>query len=252
MSDPTSRFSNRVENYVRYRPGYPREVIAALTAECGLSPSSIVADLGSGTGLFTELFLANGNRVFALEPNAEMRAAGERLLGNHAGFTSLAATAEATGLPDRSVDLIAAGQAFHWFDRPRCRAEFLRILRPDGWIALVWNDRRTDTTPFLVEYEQLLRDYATDYALVDHKQIDEAVLREFFGRAPVRRVFANFQRFDFNGIRGRVLSSSYMPEAGQPRYEPMLQSLRMLFEKHQQDGAVTLEYDTLLFVGRLG
>jgi SAM-dependent methyltransferase len=252
MSDPTTRFSNRVENYVRYRPGYPEEIVASLTKECGLRPESVVADIGSGTGLLTGLFLARGNRVFAVEPNPEMRAAGERLLGSHPRFTSVAAPAEATTLPDGSIDFITVGQAFHWFDRERCRGEFRRILRPEGWVALVWNDRRIDATPFLVEYEQLLRTFATDYAKVDHKQIDLAVLREFFKIEPARRVFPNFQRFDLNSLRGRLLSASYVPEAGEPRHEEMLRALQKLFEKHHQEGSVTLEYDTLVFFGRLG
>lgn len=250
-TDPTRRFSSRVDNYVRYRPGYPSAILQALARECGLQPGWVVADLGSGTGLLTELFLAHGNRVFAVEPNPEMRAAGERLLAGRVGFTSVAATAEETGLPDGAVDLLTAGQAFHWFDRARCRAEFARILRPGGWVALVWNDRRTDSTPFLADYEKLLRAYATDYTRVDHKQIDQTVLREFFGSDPVRRVFSNSQRFNLDALSGRLLSASYVPEAGQPRHDEMLAALGDLFERYQREGLVTLEYDTLLFLGRL-
>ena len=251
MTASTQRFSSRVENYVRYRPGYPKEIIGALTQDCGLRPESVVADIGSGTGLLTELFLQNGNRVFAVEPNPEMRVAGERLMSGSPNFTSVDGTAESTGLPDAAVDLVTAGQAFHWFNRPRFHSECLRILRPNGAIALIWNDRLTDTIPFLEAYEQFLHEFANDYAQVDHKQIDLPVLTEFFGHEPLRRVFPNFQQFDLAALRGRVLSSSYMPEAGQPRYAPMLEALQRLFDTYQHQGQVRIEYRTVLFTGRL-
>jgi SAM-dependent methyltransferase len=251
MSDSTRRFSSRVDNYVRYRPGYPAAVVDLLVAECGLRPGALVADVGSGTGLLTELFLKAGATMYAVEPNPEMRAAGERLLGGYAGFTSVDGTAEATTLPDASVDFVTAGQAFHWFDHARARAEFARILRPAGWAALVWNERRSSTS-FLVAYEQLLRDYALDYAAVDHRQIGAAEIAAFFtpGRYKVA-TFDNRQHFDFEGLRGRLLSSSYAPEAGHPRHAPMLGALRALFDAHQVDGVVAFEYDTNVYYGRL-
>src|SRR6266704_3952779 len=181
INDPTQRFSNRVENYLRYRPRYPAEILDALKAECGLQVTSLIADVGSGTGFLAEMFLSNGNQVFGIEPNREMREAGEQLLGSYSKFTSVAATAEATTLPEASVDFVTAGQAFHWFDRGRCREEFGRILRPGGWVVLVWNDRRTATTPFLTAYEHLLLTYSADYQQVNHKRVDATVLREFFG-----------------------------------------------------------------------
>jgi SAM-dependent methyltransferase len=251
MPDPTQRFSNRVENYIRYRPGYPKEILAMLQRECRLTTESSIADLGSGTGILAELFLANGNRVFGIEPNQEMREAGERLLRAYPGFNSIAATAEATTLPDQSVDFITAGQAFHWFDRARCREEFARILRPAGWVVLVWNDRRTESTAFLKAYEQLLLSYGTDYERVNHKRVDAATLREFFGTDPARQTFPNYQHFDFAAVQGRLLSSSYVPEAGEPRYEEMLAALGGLFDRHQQAGKVTFEYDTVIYYGRL-
>ena len=254
MSDPndaTQRFSNRVGNYLRYRPRYPAEIVEVLKAECGLRPTSIIADVGSGTGFLAELFLSNGNQVFGIEPNREMREAGEQLLGSYPKFVSVAATAEATALLEASVDVVTAGQAFHWFDRERCRTEFRRILRPGGWVVLVWNDRRTDSTPFLAEYEQLLQTYGTDYAKVDHKQIDGAVLREFFRQDPLRKSFPAFQQFDLASLRGRLLSSSYVPDAGQPRHIEMLEALQTLFDKHQEGGKVVFEYDTILYYSRL-
>lgn len=249
--DPTKRFSSRVGNYARYRPGYPKEILELLKTECGLTRESVVADIGSGTGKLTELFLANGNAVFGVEPNREMREAGERLLAGSSKFTSVAATAEETTLHDASVDFIAAGQAFHWFDRKRCRVEFARILKRGGWVVLVWNDRKTEATPFLEEYEKLLKDYATDYSKVDHKNIDDEVVREFFGYAPGKKTFPSSQEFDYDGLEGRLLSSSYAPEQGQAKHTEMIRDLEKLFEMRQEDGRVQFVYDTVVYYGRL-
>lgn len=250
--DPTKRFSSRVGNYVRYRPGYPKEILGLLRAECGLTQESVIADIGSGTGKLTELFLANGNAVFGVEPNREMREAGERLLGGFAKFTSVVATAEETTLPDGCVDFITAGQAFHWFDRKRCRVEFTRILKRAGWVVLIWNERKTEATAsFLEEYEKFLKVYATDYAKVDHKQIDDEVVREFFGYAPEKKKFPSSQEFDYEGLKGRLLSSSYAPESGQPKYADMIRDLERLFETHQEGGQVQFVYDTVVYYGKL-
>jgi SAM-dependent methyltransferase len=252
MTDPTRRFSSRIENYVRYRPGYPPKVIEMLEAACGLTPDSLVADIGSGTGLLAQLLLAHGCRVFGVEPNREMRAAGERLLAGFGRFTSVEGTAEATTLPTQSIDFVTAGQAFHWFDQARARAEFMRILRPGGWVVLVWNDRRTATTPFLAAYEHLLERYATDYAQVNHKRIDEAAIGAFFAPGAWSvQVFENRQLFDFTGLEGRLLSSSYTPEPGHPGHQRMIDALHTLFDAHQHGGQVAFEYDTILYYGQL-
>lgn len=250
--DPTRRFSSRVENYVRYRPGYPKDIPGLLESACGLTLHSVIADLGSGTGKLAELFLTNGNPVFGIEPNREMREAGERLLKSFSNFTSIDATAEATTLPDASADFITAGQAFHWFDRKSCRTEFARILKPGGWTVLVWNDRQTQSSRFLIEYEQLLKNYATDYAKVDHKNIDDEVVREFFGYAPSKRLLPSSQEFDYEGLKGRLLSSSYAPEQGQPHHAEMVRDLEKLFRKHRQSGRVKFIYDTVVYYGKLG
>jgi SAM-dependent methyltransferase len=249
--DSAARFSSRVENYVRYRPHYPLEIVELLRKECNLRRESIIADVGSGTGMLSELFLENGNALFGVEPNPEMRAAGECLLARYPAFTSLAGKAEATTLPDRSVDFVAAGQAFHWFEPILAREEFERILRPGGWIVLVWNDRRINSTPFLAAYEQLLRTFANDYDQVNHKRIDTAVLCKFFGSPPRNRSFPNFQSFDFNGLKGRLLSSSYVPEPGARRYEPMMSALEELFSQFEREQQVVFEYDTTVFYGQL-
>ena len=252
MIDPTQRFSNRVDNYAKYRPNYPSAVLELLIAECGLTSEALIADIGAGTGLLTELFLKNGNRVWGVEPNREMRAAGERLLAGVPGFTSVDGTAEATTLAAGSVDFVTAGQAFHWFDRALARAEFARILKPEGWVVLVWNDRRMASSPFLVGYEQLLATYGTDYPHVSHKQIEPVTIGSFFapGTWHVQR-FENTQMFDFDGLKGRLLSSSYTPEPTQPGYQPMLDALGTLFATHQRDGRVAFEYDTTVYYGRL-
>ena len=252
MIDPTRRFSNRVDNYVKYRPGYPTAVIGLLAAECGLTSEALIADIGSGTGRLSELFLKNGNRVLGVEPNREMREAGERLLAGATRFTSVEGAAEATTLASSSVDFVTAGQAFHWFDRAKARVEFARILKPQGWVALVWNERRTASSPFLAGYDQLLATYGTDYAQATHKQISPTTIGDFFAPgAWSMRTFENAQIFDFDSLEGRLLSSSYTPEPTQPSYEPMLDALRALFAAHQRDGRVAFEYDTAVYYGRL-
>lgn len=249
VSNATSRFSDRVENYVRYRPGYPHEALQVLKAECGLRAEQTIADIASGTGIWTRVLLENGNRVFGVEPNPEMRQAGERLLTEFARFTSVAGKAEATMLDDNSVDFVTAAQAAHWFDCKQARREFTRILKPGGWLVLLWNERVTDSTPFLRDYEQLLLTYGTDYADVRH---EHTTVNEFFDPLPYwERVFANRQVFDYAGVEGRLLSSSYVPGPEDAKYEPMLRDLRRIFDAHAADGRVIFEYKTRVYFGRL-
>ena len=252
MTDPTQRFSNRVENYARFRPHYPRAVLQFLETECGLTGSSVVADVGSGTGILSEMFLERGNRVFGVEPNEEMRKAGERLLERYPNFTSVAGTAEDTTLDTRSVDFVVAAQAFHWFDAARSRVEFARILKPGGWVALVWNLRRKDATPFLVAYERLLETYRTDRGEVEIWRQDEGMAESLFGSCSFgRATFDNEQVLDLDGLKGRLFSISYVPAKGEPGSEEMLREAEKLFRKHEADGAVTIEYDTRVYYGRL-
>jgi SAM-dependent methyltransferase len=250
-SNATSRFSDRVENYVRYRPGYPPEVVQELQSECGLIASHVVADIASGTGIWTRLLLENGNPVFGVEPNAEMRQAGERLLAAFPKFTSIAGTAEATTLADRSVDFVTAAQAAHWFDRAGARREFVRILKPGGWLVLLWNERLTDATAFLRDYEQLLVTYGTDYQDIRHEHTTSAV-NEFFDPSPFQeRTFAMRQEFDYAGVEGRLLSSSYAPGPEHSKHAPMLRELRGIFEANAVEGRVAFEYKTRLYFGQL-
>jgi SAM-dependent methyltransferase len=250
-SNATSRFSDRVENYVRYRPGYPPEALRALQDECGLTAQHAVADIASGTGIWTRILLENGNPVFGVEPNPEMRQTGERLLSGFPRFASVPGTAEATTLGDESVDFVTAAQAAHWFDRERSRAEFARILKSGGWLVLLWNERITDSTQFLRDYEQLLLAYGTDYAEVRHERTTDAV-NEFFDPAPFQaRVFELRQEFDYTGIEGRLLSSSYAPGTDHPSYAPMLAYLRRIFDRHAVVGRAAFDYKARVYFGRL-
>jgi SAM-dependent methyltransferase len=251
-TDPTRRFSNRVEDYIKYRPTYPRAIVGLLEDECGMTRDSVVADVGSGTGILSELFLGNGNRVYGVEPNREMREAGERLLSAYENFVSVDGRAEATTLADASVDFVTAGQAFHWFDPASARREFVRVLKDGGWAVLIWNDRRTEGTPMLAEYERLLLEYGTDYKEVSSKWAESDSIGALFGPEEIRtKSFDNEQVVDFDGLKGRLTSASYAPLPGHPNYEPLMRELAALFERHQRNGRVVVEYDTKVFYGKL-
>jgi SAM-dependent methyltransferase len=248
----TTRFSSRVDDYIKYRPHYPVEIIDLLADRCGLTPASVIADIGSGTGILTRLFLENGNPVVGVEPNREMREAGESYLAEYRRFTSMDGTSETTRLPSHAMDFIVAGQAFHWFDPVKSRAEFQRILKEEGWLVLLWNDRRIDTTPFLRDYEALLQAFGTDYNEINHKNVqDQAVFAAFYGAAPFEAAFDNVQRFDFDGLMGRLRSSSYMPGLDDPKHAAMAQHAREIFDRHQQGGRVLFEYDCRIYYGMM-
>ena len=248
----TTRFSSRVGDYIKYRPHYPVEILDLLAAKCDLTPERVIADIGSGTGILTRLFLENGNPVIGVEPNKEMREAGDACLAEFARFSSVDGTSEATRLPASAVDFVIAGQAFHWFDQLTTRIEFRRILREDGWVALVWNDRRVESTPFLREYEALLQAFGTDYQEINHKNVqDMAVFTAFFGAPPNEAVFDNVQRVDFEGLIGRLSSASYLPGRGDPRHAALMERAKQIFDGHQAGGRVALEYDTRVYYGRM-
>jgi len=251
MTDTVNRFSSRVDNYIKFRPGYPQRIINLLRNECAFTTDAVVADIGSGTGILSELFLKNGNRVYGVEPNALMRGAAEQLLQRYRQFRSIDGTAEQTGLEPSSIDFVTAGQAFHWFDWQKARSEFVRILRPEGWAVLVWNERRLDSTPFLRDYEALLVHYGTDYQQVRHENVVRSI-GQFFRPAKYSFVrFDNRQKLDFEGLKGRVFSASYTPEPGHPNYHAMLKSLSDIFERHQKNGTVAFEYDSTVYYGQL-
>ncbi|MBP7415666.1 MAG: class I SAM-dependent methyltransferase [Pyrinomonadaceae bacterium] len=244
MTDTVERFSNRVENYVKYRPDYPREIIGFLESKCGLTHETVVADVGCGTGISARLFLENCNRVIGIEPNAAMREAAVKFLAEFPDFTIVDGTSDATTLADGSVDMAVAAQAFHWFEAEKTRTEFKRILKPGGRIVLLWNERQLDTTPFLVEYEAFLEKYAYDYGTVRHENIKKQELDDFFQKEYGSATFQNFQIFDFEGIKGRMLSSSYMPNESDAIFPTMIEDLRSLFAKHAENGRIKVFYDT--------
>ena len=251
MLDPTKRFSNRVENYLKYRPRYPAAIIPLLESECGLTPKTLVADVGSGTGFMTEMFLRHGNRVIGVEPNAEMRSAGERLLTKYPKFSSVNATAEATTLPDKSIDLIVAGQAFHWFDRRKTKIEFTRILKPGGWLVLVWNGFRVESSALVRGYQELLLSYGTDYREVS-REIEACDIETFFSPGKCGQARFDFKQvFDFEGLKGRLLSASYAPEQTDPKFDQMIDELQAIFEANKKDGTVDFDYETEVYYGQL-
>jgi len=249
LPDPTQRFANRVENYVRFRPKYPEKLLDILEKETGLTSSSIVADIGSGTGISAQLFLERGCTVYAVEPNNEMRKAAESLLKKYAGFRSVNGRAEDTTLESGSVDFVVAAQAFHWFDRPATQREFKRILKPGGWAVLMWNTRRIHSTPFQRDYEDILQRFGTDYQRVKHMNVGETDLTSFLG--PFRKhVLLNAQSLNFEELKGRLLSSSYVPAEGDSKCEPMLNALAEIFERHSEGGRVQMDYDTEIYLSQ--
>lgn len=246
------RFSNRVADYVRYRPTYPQAAIDLLRDECGLGPNSLVADVGSGTGILTKLLLETGARVYGVEPNAEMRGAGDEFLRDYPRFQSVAGSAEATTLPGASANLVTAGQAFHWFDRETTRREWVRILKPEGWAVLIWNERAVGASPVMAQYEQLIQRYGVDYSKVQHTYSENVGIGDFFAPSKVHtRDFPNRQEADWEGFKGRLMSSSYAPAPDDSRHQPLIDGLRKIFSDHQKDGCVTFEYRTRVYWGHL-
>jgi len=250
--DPLGRFSNRVKDYVRYRPSYPAELIGHLRAHAGLGPASEAADVGAGTGIFTRLLLETGARVFAVEPNDAMRGAAEAELSGHPSLTSVKGTSEQTGLEDGSVDLITCAQSFHWFEPVATRREFRRIARPRAWCALVWNMLAKDDSEFARDFHGISEKYGTDYESVRQRSMEvEASYPSFFGNKNWREhSFGNSQVLDLAGMEGRLLSASYAPKEGHPNHAPMLASLRELFNRWQRDGLVRMNYRTALILGQ--
>lgn len=251
MTDSVARFSDRVENYVRYRPGYPRAMTEFFRNELGLDQDSVIADIGSGTGLSTKPFLEAGCTVYGVEPNAAMRDAAAGFLKDFPRFVNHDGTAENTLLADHSVDFIVAAQAFHWFDRFQSPREFRRILRLGGIVALIWNERLLDANEFLREYENLLKEFGTDYDKVRHDALDRELFEGAFGTRFAVASFENSQTLDFEGLKGRLMSSSYTPAAGHPRFEAMISELNRVFDKYSESGKIQILYTTNVFYTRL-
>ena len=248
--DSVGRFTSRVENYIKYRPHYPAEIINCLNKECGFSKDKTVADIGSGPGISCENFIANGNTVYAVEPNDDMRKAAEEIFAGSNNFISIDGTAEATTLENKSMDLIIAGQAFHWFDREKSKEEFKRILKPGGYTALMWNDK-TASNDFMVSYYNLIKRFGTDYEKINHANVDDAVIGKFYSPAKFeKRSFKHTHPLDYQGLEGRLLSSSYIPLEGE-LFDEMISELKSIFEKYNVKGVVEMEYQTNLYFGKL-
>lgn len=246
------RFSNRVDSYTNYRPSYPKEAIDYLYNSVGLHSNSKIADIGAGTGIFSKLLLERGSYVIAVEPNQAMRTAAEQMLESEPNFQTVSGSAESTGLPDQSVDFIVCAQAFHWFDRLAAQTEFRRNLQPGGKVVLIWNSRLTTGNSFRTEYDQLLHTYGTDYEKVNHKNISQSMLHSFFKEGTMQE--ANFQmgqQFDFEGLKGRLQSSSYSPVPGHPNYTPMMTELQNIFDRNKREGTVLFDYETEIFWGEV-
>ena len=245
-TDSTARFSDRVEAYLAGRPRYPWEVVTHLERIGALPPlpiRGVIADIGVGTGLSAEPFLAAGHRVIGIEPNAPMRAAGAEFLARYANFEARDGTADATGLADGAIDLVVAAQAFHWFDPKRFRAESRRILRPGGWAALIWNDRDLTTTPFLVGYEALLVEFGNDYRAIRYRhQGTEAIPVYFDGRVSTVAEFRHQRCLDWSMLAALAGSASYLPAPGQPRHAELMAALRALFGSHAEGGTIDMRY----------
>lgn len=249
--DGKERFTSRVDDYVRYRPGYPPALARWLTEHVGAGRE--IVDVGAGTGISSRMLLDEGHTVVAVEPNEAMRGAALQHLAAEAErgrVRVVAGSAEATSLPDGSADVITSAQSFHWFDQEAIKPEWRRVLRPGGVIAIFWNSRRLTGTPFLDGYERLLLDYGLDYTSVSERYADDEHMRRWFGarlRAEAR--FPHTQALDYDGLRGRLASSSYAPRADHPRYAATIDALRALFEATSEDGRVSFDYDTRVFLG---
>ena len=252
MSDPADRYSDRVADYERYRPDYPPALIDWLGEHGALPPATIVADIGAGTGISSAPFLDAGCTVVAVEPNAAMRAAAERRFAKVPRFRGVNGRAEATTLASASIDLVVAGTAFHWFDREAARREFMRILKPGGRVALFWNVRSLDSE-FMRGYEAMQRAHSAEYAATNARErANEGDISAFFGSGGFEHaVFPNAQSLDFEGLLGRLHSSSYAPLPGDPAHASLHAALRALFERCAENGRVAMLYDTHLFLGRL-
>ena len=247
MKDNTLRFSDRVQDYILYRPHYPNGVMDILKSHYGLSSEHIVADIGSGTGISSEWFIENGNQVYAVEPNTEMRLAAESLNKGHLNFISRNGTGECTGLPGRSIDFVICAQTFHWLDSSLAKKEFWRILKPEGKVVLMWNERSV-ASDFQKEYEETLYRCVSAYKEVTHRDISESVLSDFFfPRTMTKYQLPNYQDLDLDGLLGRMMSSSYIPKEGEEHHH-LISEITQLFHNYQLDGKVRFEYRTSVYI----
>lgn len=242
--NPKGRFSNRVENYTKYRPNYPNEIISFLNITIGLTKGAIIADIGSGTGISSKLFLDNGNEVYGIEPNVEMRFAGEKYLIHYTNFHSIDASSEYTKLQSKSVDIITSGQAFHWFEPEPTKKEFLRILKPDGFVVIFNNRRKFSNNLFMNEYMELIEKYSER----ENGNLLNNDLPNFFGLITInKQIFSNPQVYNLERLKGELLSYSYIPNEENSRFNYMISDLELLFEKYNNNGTLNFDYETVLY-----
>lgn len=245
--ESTTRFSDRVDNYVKYRPDYPAELVPALIERCRIADDAVIADVGCGTGISSRLFLERGFSVIGVEPNENMRAAAVEYLSAFDRFTAVDGTGEATTLGDASVDMVVVAQAFHWFDQAAAAIEFRRILRLPGRVALIWNERMMDEPGFHAEYESLIKRYGTDYHKVREHRMNNAELAAFFGDGFDELRLHNSQTLDLDGLIGRTMSSSYLPNEGDPSAAAVRGEIETLFAKHERNGRIEILYNTNVY-----
>jgi ubiquinone/menaquinone biosynthesis C-methylase UbiE len=248
MKSSTERFSDRVEQYARYRPRYPEALSHLLLSKIPLPAT--VADIGSGTGILTDQLLRTGYQVIAVEPNEPMRKAAEQKLATRPAFRSIDGTAEQTNLPARTADLITCAQSFHWFDREKCRTEFDRILRPNGLIALIWNDRAKND-PLMVRYDDVLTKLVPEYLDCSHRRVSKPDIEAFFSAHSFELFsFANHQSLTQEEFLGRLISSSYVPLSGEPGHDELIEACNDLFDQFAKDGVLRFLYETQVYLGR--
>jgi SAM-dependent methyltransferase len=252
MEDSKTRFSDRVSDYKKYRPTYPVEIISFVLENCPVDKKWKIADIGSGTGISSKLLsLGLKAKVYAVEPNLKMRETAEVEEKGNELFVSINGSAEATTLKNESVNLVCAFQAFHWFDKEKSRKEFIRILKAPKWILFVWNDRVTNETGFLEEYEMLLTGLP-EYKIVHHKNISEANIAAFCGTTEIiKKEFGKNQKLDWEGLKGRFSSSSYTPKNGTAEYKNAVSKLKRIFDDYNNNGIVELKYTTEVFLGKM-
>lgn len=249
--DNKQRFTSRVNDYIKFRPSYPEAIIPTLQLEIGLIPDDIVADIGSGTGISAQLFLDHDNLVYGVEPNEAMRKSAENELKQYENFRSINGSAETTTLPDNSVDLIVCAQAFHWFDRAKTKTEFQRIANAGAHLCLIWNDRK-ESEKFQQDYERIIQQYSIDYNQVTHRNISQEIIQDFFAPHKFKKFTFHYeQRFDFEGLIGRITSSSYMPNESDENFPQLRKSIVDLFNAHKQNEMVTFAYNTFLYIGQI-
>lgn len=251
--DTTEIYTDRAKDYLKYRPGYPCELIEFIDKELELPSNAVIADIGSGTGIFSKLLLQNNKKVYAIEPNDRMRQMAESMLDRYVGFNSINATAEKTTLMNQSVDMIIVAQAFHWFDPVSAKQEFSRILKPLHYVSLVWNERCVKGNLFLEELEVVLEKFCPEYKTITaYNNTLESVVKSFFLPNPyLKKTFHTYQDLDFEAFKGRILSCSYAPVENDANHKSLIDALFNLYLSHAINEVVRIDYDTQAYFGKL-